>query len=290
MERLRKAMERARAERQQRLIQPQFTPSPPAPANRERPTQPVGEADGTRIHPQYRRTARLSFDPYSLLNGRLLRIEDDPGLASVHEGVADAYRVLRTQLLHRLRAKSHRTLAITSPGRCDGKTTTALNLAINLARDIEQNVLLVDFDLKHPSLSRYFTHRGSPGAIDCLAGQAELEDVLIDPGIERLTILPGGARIRHAPELGSSPCIAPLVEALKRHRTDWLILFDMPPLFASDAVVAALRHVDAVLLVVADGRVSRKELADAQARLGEQCIGMVLNKAGSGSALCGDGY
>ena len=279
-------MERARAERQQpqRSTQP-----PPAPANHERPIRPVGKPDGTDVQLQYRRAERLSFDPYSLLNGRLLRIEGDPALVGVDEGVAEAHRVLRTQILHRLRAGSHRTLAITSPGRGDGRTTTALNLAISLARDIEQHVLLVDFDLKHPSLSRYVTPRGSPGFIDWLAGQADLEDVLIDPGIERLTILPGGAPIRHAPQLCSSPRIRQLVEALRRHRTDWLILFDMPSLFAGDGVVAALPHVDAVLLVVADGRVSRKELADAQALLGAQCIGMVLNKAESGYARCGDG-
>ncbi|WP_043795609.1 CpsD/CapB family tyrosine-protein kinase [Allochromatium vinosum] len=290
MERLRKAMERARAERQQSLAQPQrSTQPPPAPANHEQPIRPVGKTDGTGVQLQCRRTGQLSFDPYSLLNGRLLRIEGDPALVGVDEGVAEAYRILRTQILHRLRTESHRTLAITSPGRGDGRTTTALNLAISLARDIEQHVLLVDFDLKHPSLSRYVTPRGSPGLIDWLAGQADLEDVLIDPGIERLTILPGGAPIRHAPQLCSSPRIRQLIEALKRHRTDWLILFDMPSLFAGDAVVAALPHVDAVLLVVADGRVSRKELADAQALLGAQCIGMVLNKAESGYARCGDG-
>lgn len=284
-------MERARAERQQRLAQPpQSTQPPPASANREPFTQPVGEADGTSPQPRYRRTARPSFDPYALLNGRLLRIEGDPELVGVHEGVADAYRVLRTQILHRLHTRSHRTLAITSPGRGDGKTTTALNLAISLARDADQKVLLVDFDLKHASISRYFTNRGDPGLIDCLTGQAELEDVLIDPGIDRLTILPGGACRMHAPELRSSPHIAPLIAALKRHRTDWLILFDMPSLFAGDDVAAALPHVDAVMLVVADGQVSRKALADAQALLGEQCIGMVLNKTESGSTVFGDGY
>lgn len=284
-------MERARAERQQRLVQPpRFTQPPPAPANREPSTRLVGEADGTGIQPQYRRTARRSFDPYALLNGRLLQLQDDRVLADVHEGVADAYRVLRTQILHRLHAGSCRTLAITSPGRGAGKTTTALNLAISLARDAEQKVLLVDFDLKHAAISRYFTNRGDPGLIDCLTGQAELEDALIDPGIERLTILPSGTPIRHAPPLHASPHLAQLIETLKRHRTDWLILFDMPSLFAGDAVVAALPHVDAVMLVVADGQVSRKELADAQALLGEQCIGMVLNKADSGSARSGDGY
>lgn len=280
-------MERARTERQQRLAQPPSSNQPPPLSNREPHARSTGETDGTGIQLQYRRKVRLSFDPYAFLNGRLLRLQDNLGLAGIHEGVAEAYRILRTQILHRLSAKSYRTLAITSPRRGDGKTTTAINLAIGLARDTDQKVLLVDFDLKHPSIGRYFTRHDSPGVIDYLMGDAELEDVLVNPGIERLMILPGHTRLRDAPKRFSCLPLAPRIEALKHQATDWLILFDMPPLFAGDDVIPVLHHVDAVMLVVADGKVSHQELVDAHELLGKQCIGMVLNKAGPDSGSPG---
>lgn len=260
MERLKQAMERARAERQ-RLNQP-----PPLQVSSREPPVPIPSREPSKAPP------------------------GKTEVAGVHEDAADAYKILRTQILHRMRAKSLRTLAITSPGIGDGKTRTAINLAIRLARDVNQSVLLVDFDLKHPAIGRYFMSRDALGLIEYLNGDVELSDVLINPGIERLVILPGGKRIRHSSELISSPCVGPLVEELKRHDEDRLILFDMPPLFAGDDVIAFLPYVDAVMLVVADGKVSREQLAHASELLGDTCIGMVLNKAESGSAPPGYGY
>lgn len=276
MERLRKAMERARAERQ-RASQP-----PPA-LSREPLAAPPKDADVAGVQIQYTRTARIAIDPGLLQNGRVLLLEGAPGLTDIHEVVADAYKILRTQILHRMRAKSYRTLAITSSRIGDGKTTTAINLAVSLARDVNQTVLLVDFDLKRPSIGRYFTGRDSLGLIDCLTGDVELADVLVNPGIERLVILPGGKRIRHSSELLSSPRVVQLVDELKSRYEDRLILFDMPPLFTGDDVIAFLPHVDAVMLVVEDGKVSREQLGHASELLGEKCIGIVLNKAESGS-------
>ena len=295
MERLRKAMERARADRQRLTSTPSVpaTQPPPAPASapgREPPLSAPRETDGSGVQIQYTRTARVAVDPRSVQSGCLLLLEDNPGLSGVHEGVADAYKILRTQILHRMRAKSRRTLAITSPGIGDGKTTTSINLAISLARDVNQTVLLIDFDLKRPSIGRYFMGRDSLGLIDCLTGDVELADVLVNPGIERLVILPGGKRIRHSSELLSSPRVVQLVDELKSRYEDRLILFDMPPLFAGDDVIAFLPYVDAVMLVVEDGKVSHEELTHAHELLGEKCIGMVLNKAESHGALPGYYY
>lgn len=272
MERLKQAMERARAER--RHLNP--LPHPTAPG-RERHRASCEEAATAHARIHYVQTAQLSVEPQSRRNGPLPLLEEHWGQAGVHEGAA-AYRTLQTRILRRLRAESHRTLAITSPGVGDGKTTTAINLAISLARGSDRNVLLVDCDLKRSAIRRYLSGYDALGLIDHLTGNAELADVLVNPGIERLTILPGGRRIRHASARLSAPRVVQLIEDLKRHQAEWLILFDMPPLFDDD-VIACLPYIDAVLLVVADGRVSRRALVDAHELLGEQCIGMVLNKA-----------
>lgn len=281
MERLKKAMERARADRQ-RVIQP-----PPRPSSQEPTAMPP---NGAGVQIQYTRTAQAVIDPQSTQHGRILLLEGAMESSGVYEGIADAYKILRTQILHRMRAKSYRTLAITSPGIGDGKTTTSINLAISLARDVNQTVLLVDFDLKRPTIDHYFTGREAFGVIDYLTGEIELADALINPGIERLVILPGGKRIRHSSELLSSPRTLQLVDELKSRYEDRLILFDMSPLFAGDDVLAFLPHVDAVMLVIEDGKVSREELERAKELLGDKCIGLVLNKAEWGSASPGYNY
>jgi len=267
-------MERAWADRQ-RVIQPQ----PEPPSVRTPPATVPRETDGSGVQIRYTHKARVVIDPGALRDEGILVLEGQRVAVGLHAGAGDAYKVLGTQILHQMRAKSHRTLAITSPGRGDGKTTIAINLAIRLARDLNQPLLLVDFDLRHPSIGRSFTGRDLPGLIEYLAGEVELAEVLLAPGLERLLILPGGKRTRHSSEVLLSPRVLKRVEELKGRYEDRLILFDMPPLFAGDDVIACLPHVDAVMLVVEDGKVSRKQLDHADELFGEKCLGIVLNKA-----------
>ncbi len=220
---------------------------------------------------QYTTTATVAVNPQSLREGRVL-------LAEGIETVGDSYKVLRTHVLQKMRANSWKTLAITSPWGGNGKTTTAINLAISLARDVNQTVLLVDFDLKRPSIANFFRKSQAVGVSDYLINDIDLADILINPGIERLVVLPGNERIIHSSEILSSPRVIQLVAELKSRYEDRLILFDMPPLFAGDDVLAFLPNVDAVMLVVEDGKVTAEELARAEQLLGQKCIGISLNK------------
>ena len=175
--------------------------------------------------------------------------------------MADAYKVLRTHVLQRMRTNGWKTLAITSPGEGNGKTLTAINLAISLAREVNQTILLVDLDLRRPSLGRYFVEGTTRGLSDYLTEGADLADVLLHPGIERLVILPGNHSFTQSSEMLSSPRMVQLVQDLKTRYADRLILFDMPPLLAGDDVIAFLPYVDAVMLVIEEGKTTKDELS-----------------------------
>ena len=97
------------------------------------------------------------------------------------------YRQLRTQLLKTMRDNLLSTLAITSAHEGAGKTLTAANLAISLSMDVSTTVLLVDLDLNTPSIHQILNLSPEKGLVDFLEGQAELDEILFDPGFDRLT-------------------------------------------------------------------------------------------------------
>src|SRR5262245_13626479 len=104
----------------------------------------------------------------------------------------EGYKLLRTHVLHRLRENGWNVLGVTSPNEREGKTLTAVNLSISLAMEINQTVLLVDADLRKPSVHRLFGIDQPKGLADVLLDEEPLEDTLIHPGIGRLVLLPGG--------------------------------------------------------------------------------------------------
>ena len=205
-----------------------------------------------------------------------------------HDPAAAAYKVLRTHVLQRMRVNGWRTLAVTSPGEGNGKTITAINLAISLARDVKQTVLLVDLDLRRPSMASYFFDHAVPGLSDYITEDRPLSELLINPGIDRLVLLPGHHSFTHSSEVLCSPKMIELVEELKSRYEDRLILFDMPPVLASDDVLAFLPYLDAVMLVIEEGRTTKDELSHAYELLSEdKILGTVLNKSSEGAAVTG---
>jgi capsular exopolysaccharide synthesis family protein len=280
MERIKQALERARAEREARGEGSPEAPAPGSAAARRPPRQtrpPVAE-----VKVAYTKTATVPVDAARLREKRILLTEEQ-------DAVADAYKVLRTHVLQRMRTNGWKTLAVTSPSEGNGKTVTAINLAISLAREVNQTILLADLDLRRPSLGRYFVDGPTLGISDYLTEGANIEDILLNPGIERLVILPGNHSFTQSSEMLSSPRMVQLVQDFKNRYTDRLTIFDMPPLLTGDDVIAFLPFVDAVMLVIEEGRTTKEELRHSYQLLGEKGIlGTVLNKAEQGSI--GVGY
>ncbi len=194
----------------------------------------------------------------------------------------DSYKILRTQVMHRLREHGWNVLGITSPGKQEGKTLTAVNLAISLAMDTTQTVLLVDADLTNPSAHHAFGLEECGGLVDYLLDGIPVEHLLIHPGIGRFVLMPGGRAIQHSAEALTSPKMASLVEEFKHRYPSRIVLFDLPPLLQTADVLAFSPYTDALLLVVEDGKTSREDIERALQLVkgSTPVLGTVLNKAG----------
>ena len=200
-------------------------------------------------------------------------IEDPAGSA--------AYKVLRTRVLQRLRSNNWRSMLVTAVDAGEGKTLTSCNLAVSVARDVNQSVFLVDLDLQRPNMARYFGLNVKAGIGDYLKGEAEIEDIIYSPAeMERIIIIPNREPIENPSELLSSPRMKQLMAWLHARTTAPYAIFDMPPVLASDDVLAFLPQVDCVLFVVAEGSTERKRLTNVLELMGEfDLVGVVLNKS-----------
>ena len=220
----------------------------------------------------YSQTRQIAGDRSSLVNNRVISELDNPEALT-------AYKLLRTQVEHRLSANGWNALAITSPGANQGKTLTAINLAISLAYEVHRTVLLVDLDLKNPSIHKIFGSLGGPGIVDYLYNDVPLNEILFNPGVDRLVVLPGSEPIANSSETLASPKMARLVDELKSRYPSRFVIFDLPPMLSADDALAFSPHVDAALLVVEDGVTTKEELARSIELLNQtELLGTVLNK------------
>jgi capsular exopolysaccharide synthesis family protein len=197
-----------------------------------------------------------------------------------HNSISGQYKVLRTQLLQRMKANKWNSLAITGPNEGCGKTLTSVNLAINLAREVNHTVLLVDLDLRRPSIRNYFFEKEQPGISEYLDNNMELSKILFNPGIERLVVLPGNKSYSNSSEMLSSPKMVKLIEELKSRYSNRLIIFDMPPLLLCDDMIAFSPYIDAIMMVVEEGATRKDDLKKAYELINNSnLIGTVLNKS-----------
>lgn len=260
MERIKQALERARAERQD---QPVTTPTPVNPAH-----VPADEIT-------YFETRNVEVPRAKLRKNRVITGFDPCDFT-------DAYKMLRTQVLQRLTENNWNVLAVTSPGSGEGKSLTALNLAASIAMEINHTVLLVDANLRHPSLHEHLSLPSGSGLNDYLTKDTPLSELLVHPkGIDHLTFLPAGAAMINSAEMLSSPKMTHLVDELKNRYAGRIIIFDLPPVLDVADALAFAPYVDAALLVVEEGKTSRQEVGNAIGLLSStNVLGTVLNKAG----------
>jgi protein-tyrosine kinase len=258
MEKIKEALDRARKTRSVDLR-----------ANSEKPNRETLRNRSEEI--VYTQTKSVPLLREELRNKRVIT-EDD--------SLADQYKVLRTQVIQRMKANNWKTLAITSPSEGCGKTLTSINLSISLARDVNHSVLLVDMDLRRPSIHTYFLSEENLGIKDYLIDDIGLNKILFNPELERLVILPGNASIANSSEMLSSPKMVQLVQELRSRYPNRLVIFDMPPLLSCDDMLAFTPYIDCVMLVVEEG-VTRKDELKRSYELVENTnvLGVVINKS-----------
>lgn len=261
MEKIKQALEMARTQREKERVSASAHHQKSA-----RVSMDVEKITYTHTH---------SFQPdYRLLrrNRVLLGTESD--------APTRAMKMLRTQVLQRMVANGWNALAITSPGPGQGKTLTAINLAISLAREVNYSVLLVDLDLHNPTVHKYFGYSPNVGLDDYLREDVGLSEILFNPDIEHLVVLPNKAPVTGSSELLSSPQMHALVEEMKTRYPTRFVLFDLPPLLSVDDALSFAPYVDSVLLVVEEGTTTKDDIAYSLDLLqATPILGTVLNKS-----------
>jgi protein-tyrosine kinase len=198
---------------------------------------------------------------------------------------SEQYKILREQV-KRLRAESGiRSFSITSPVKRDGKTTVAVNLAAVLSLDYEEGVLLIDGDLRAPSIHRYFNAPQSPGLTDYLGSGSKinLKSVIQETFLPGLRILPSGKPSHLSSELLAKERMKQVMEDAWAEFPGHHIIIDSPPILATPDPMVIARHVDGVLLVVRAGKTPRDYLTKALQTLNSnKVMGIVLNGADLG--------
>jgi len=191
-----------------------------------------------------------------------------------------AFDILRTHVLQKMKENGWRTLAITSPTPEAGKTVIAINLAMSIAQQTSKTAMLVDFDLRRPKIGAYLGIPMEMSLNDFLEGAAQLSEVLVNPDIPRLVVLPTKSPVKKSSETLSSKKIADLIKEMRERYESRIVIFDLPPLLVIDDAIALLPQVDCVLMVVANGMSTKREIEDALSHLPtEKLIGLILNKA-----------
>jgi protein-tyrosine kinase len=193
--------------------------------------------------------------------------------------VAEQFRRLRTAIMSpRVSGYFPKTILVSSTWAEEGKSLIAANLAIMIAAELHSHALLVDCDLRNPSLSRLFGLKQKKGLSNYLAGDTEIEDILIKTPIDKLSIIPGGSLEENPVELIGSNKMKSLVQDLKSRYDDRFIIFDSSPILPTTEPSVLNKMVDGIVMVIMSGKTPRESIMQAINVLEkEKILGVVLN-------------
>jgi protein-tyrosine kinase len=193
-----------------------------------------------------------------------------------------SFDMLRTQVLQAMDQRNWQFLAITSPTPGCGKTVVAANLALSIARQPERSAFLVDLDLQRPSVASTLGLKCRQGVLGVLEGRATLADAIAQARINthQLLLLPTEAPRLGSAELIASRAMSAMLQGIKRDFKFHTVILDLPPMLASDDVIALLPQVDCVVLVAAVGTSTVSEIKECNKHLqSAEVVRLVLNKA-----------
>jgi receptor protein-tyrosine kinase len=199
--------------------------------------------------------------------------------------IADEFRVLKRPIIRNAlgqnRVRNGNLVMVTSALPGEGKTFTAVNLALSMAMEVDSTDLLVDGDVAHPSFPGLLGSPHGPGLLDLLTrDDLTFADALVRTSIEKLALLPAGSRHRRATELLASEQMTSLLRELASRYSDRIIVFDSPPLLATTEARVLASHMGQIVMVVAADSTSQRAVEQALTTI-ESCevVLMALNKA-----------
>ena len=227
--------------------------------------------------PVYSTSVAVPIDPDFVKKNRCVCIEPD-------SPEVESYKVLRSKIQQQALLHNWRTVLITSPTPGDGKTLTAVNLALTIAKAYDQTVMLVDCDLKRQGVHKILGIDSASGLQNYLVDEMPLERIIVWPGVEKLSFISGGESILESSEVLGSPRMKALVGELKSRYEDRIVLFDAPPILSGSDTLALAPLVDGIVMVVAEGKTSMKDIQQAIEMIpGEKLMGFVMNRQRMGS-------
>jgi capsular exopolysaccharide synthesis family protein len=191
---------------------------------------------------------------------------------------AESFKVLRGQILFPRNQRVPKSILVTSALPGEGKTYVAANLALTLALSIDEYVLAIDTDLRRPRLHQLFGYPTTRGLHDYLIGGVRLEELILESGIYKLSLLPAGKIAKNATELLSSNMMATFLGEVKEKLKECFMIIDSPPCQMMAETKSLARQVDGIVFVAMANKTPRKEIEKAVNNVGrEKILGVVFN-------------
>ena len=190
--------------------------------------------------------------------------------------ITEQYKLLRSKLSGLNGNHNNKVVAVTSTQKGEGKSITSVNLAIVMAEDTKKKVLLIDGDMRKPSIHTFFNCKSEYGLVDILLNKTDIESAVVPSGIKNLSLLLAGGPVESPSDLISAPLLKDIIEKLKK-RFDYII-FDSPPIipFADMNILGDI--VDGILLVVRAEKTPKDMVIEALKGLNkENVLGVVFN-------------
>lgn len=269
----------------------------------DRLAEPVRDVDLAEVKAATKIDSALSASaPASTVSSRVInldfkRLSAHGFLTNADERgkIAEEYRMIKRPLLANAFgpnpvAKGNLVMVSSSlPG--EGKSFSAINLAISIAMELDRTVLLVDADVAKPSLPRYLGFQAEHGLLDVLRDdERDLSHVILRTNIEKLSILPAGKTHARATELLASDAMDRLIADVASRYSDRLVLFDSPPILATSEASVLASHMGQIVMVVESEKTPKSALREALSRIEGTCdvVSIILNKSATPTA--GDYY
>jgi non-specific protein-tyrosine kinase len=267
MSKLKQALEKAKKDRGElervevRSIEPVDYRTEHAPQAQDKPLKPV-----------YSSTKVIQCDADLLNRNRVVSV--------CTRDEADRLKILRTQILNTMSEEGKNTLMITSANPGEGKTLTAINLAISFSHQFNKTVLLVDGDIRKPTIHKFMGLEDGAGLADCLVDKKSITDGLVNPGMDRIVILRGGKPHTNSAELLGSEKMKALLKEMKERYPERFIIFDTSSVLTSADPLVLANLVDGILLVVEAEKTKKEDVQKVLEMFkNKPVIGTVFNKS-----------
>lgn len=195
-----------------------------------------------------------------------------------HGTISEQYRTIRNNIHYAAKGNKVRSLLITSPSEGEGKSTTAVNLAVCMAQRGDR-VLIIDAHFRNPIINKIFNVQTSPGLSNVLGQQLEIREAIYNTEVEGLDIMPSGLRLYNSTELLDSQIMVDIMASTSGQYD--MVLLDCPPVLGIPDTNALVSKCDGVLLVLKNGKTQQEPALEAKRALlfaKANILGVILNK------------